>query len=108
MFFVLSKSVAFLLVPSNILIAVGLVGVFLMTTRRKRAGIRMVVASIILLALAGFLPIGSLLIHALESRFPRWDPGRGAPDGIVVLGGAISPKLSREFGEPVIGGDGSR
>ncbi len=30
-----------------------------------------------------------MLSHVLESRFPPWDPARGAPDGIVVLGGAI-------------------
>ena len=30
------------------------------------------------------------------------------PDGIIVLGGAIASELSREHGEPVVGGDGSR
>jgi uncharacterized SAM-binding protein YcdF (DUF218 family) len=30
----------------------------------------------------------------LEQRFPRWDASRGPPDGIVVLGGAISPGIS--------------
>ena len=30
----------------------------------------------------------------LEQRFPPWDARRGPPDGIVVLGGAISPALS--------------
>ena len=108
MFFILSKSVAFLLLPSNLLIALGLAGAVLMATRRKRAGAGMVVTSIILLALAGFLPIGNLLIHALESRFPPWDAGRGAPDGIVVLGGTIAPSLSRDPGAPAVGGDGGR
>ena len=108
MFFILSKSVAFLLLPSNLLIALGLAGAVLMATRRKRAGAGMVVTSIILLALAGFLPIGNLLIHALESRFPPWDAGRGAPDGIVVLGGTIAPGLSRDPDAPAVGGDGGR
>jgi uncharacterized SAM-binding protein YcdF (DUF218 family) len=54
------------------------------------------------------LPVGSLLIHLLESRFPPWDASRGAPDGIIVLGGAISPELSHDYGEAVIVGDGSR
>ena len=31
----------------------------------------------------------------LEDRFPRWDPSHGAPDGIVVLGGAIALKYQR-------------
>jgi uncharacterized SAM-binding protein YcdF (DUF218 family) len=108
MFFILSKSVSFFLLPSNLLIALGFAGLILMTMRRKRAGICIVALSLILLALVGFLPIGSLLIHALESRFPPWDSGRGPPDGIVVLGGAITPNHSRDSGEPVIGGDAGR
>ena len=96
MFFVLSKTVAFLLLPSNLLIVLGLVGVVLLATRCRRAGIRLVVASILLLAVAGFSPIGLLLSHILENRFPSWNPARGAPDGIIVLGGAIDPLLSSQ------------
>jgi uncharacterized SAM-binding protein YcdF (DUF218 family) len=108
MFFILSKTVAFLFLPSNLLILLGLAGVALMATRHKRAGTRIAAASVFLLAAAGFLPVGDLLSHTLESRFPPWDASRGAPDGIVVLGGAIASELSREHGEPVVGGDGSR
>ncbi|HEY6023625.1 MAG TPA: YdcF family protein [Pseudolabrys sp.] len=108
MFFVLSKTVGFLLLPSNILILLGLAGVALMATRRKRIGVSMAVASLVLLAAVGFLPIGSLLLYPLESRFPEWNANRGAPDGIVVLGGAIAPRLSKDYGEPVISGDAGR
>jgi len=108
MFFILSKSVAFLLLPSNLLIAFGLAGVALMVTRWRRVGVCMAVVGLILLAVVGFLPVGSLLTRSLESRFPPWDGGRGAPDGIIVLGGEISPSLSRDYGEPVVGGDGVR
>ena len=108
MFFLLSKSVAFLLLPSNILIGLAVVGAVLLATDKKRAGAGLLLASLILLAIAGWWPTGNLLIHTLESRFPPWNSNRGAPDGIVVLGGAVEPRLSREFGEPVIGGDGNR
>ena len=37
----------------------------------------------------GFSPLGSLLLYSLESRFPPWDAARGAPDGIIILGGSI-------------------
>ena len=47
-----------------------------------------------MLAVLGYSPIGNLLIMPLEQRFPPWDAARGAPDGIVVLGGAISPDVS--------------
>jgi uncharacterized SAM-binding protein YcdF (DUF218 family) len=102
MFFVLSKTVALLLVPSNLLIVVGLAGFALMATRFRRAGVRLAAASFCLLLLIGALPVGSVLLHILESRFPAWDASRGAPDGIVVLGGTIDPGVSFSRGVPVV------
>ena len=34
------------------------------------------------------------MIIPLEERFPAWDPAAGAPAGIVVLGGSLSPHVS--------------
>jgi uncharacterized SAM-binding protein YcdF (DUF218 family) len=108
MFFILSKTVTLLMLPSNLLFLLCVVGAVLMATRFKRAGKRLAIASLVLLAVAGFSPIGGVLAHTLESRFPPWDATRGPPDGIVVLGGTISPKLSRDYGEPVVGSDAGR
>ena len=108
MFFILSKTVAFLLLPSNILILLGLVGLVLLATRFARTGRRLLVVSLALLALAGFAPIGVALGHLLESRFPPWDASRGAPDGIIVLGGAILPRLSQDHGTPAVTADAAR
>jgi uncharacterized SAM-binding protein YcdF (DUF218 family) len=108
MFFILSKTVAFLLLPSNFIVVLGFIGIALMLTRFKRAGCRIALASLILLAVAGFSPLGTVLAHKLESRFPPWDPARGAPDGIVVLGGVISPGLTRDWGEVSVGSDVGR
>lgn len=102
MFFVLSKTVGFFLLPSNLMIMAALGGLVLMLTRWRRAGIRLLVACVVLLAIGGFAPIGLLLENALENRFPRWDPARGAPDGIVVLGGALDPVLSRLRGDAAL------
>jgi uncharacterized SAM-binding protein YcdF (DUF218 family) len=108
MFFILSKTVAFLLLPSNLLIVLGLIGLALMATRFRRAGLRMAVASLLLLAVLGFSPLGGILAHTLESRFPPWDAARGAPDGIVVLGGGIASTLSGDYDEPILTSDGGR
>ncbi|HET7910614.1 MAG TPA: YdcF family protein [Pseudolabrys sp.] len=108
MFFILSKTVAFFLLPSNFLLLLALAGVLLLATRWRRVGLRVAAAGIVVLAIVGLLPVGTVLIHALESRFPPWDRARGAPDGIVVLGGGISPQLSSAFGRPVFTGGGSR
>jgi uncharacterized SAM-binding protein YcdF (DUF218 family) len=108
MFFVFSKTVAFLALPSNFLLLLCFIGIVLTATRLKRAGWRLALASLVVLALAGFTPIGNVLMHALESRFPSWDPARGPPDGIVVLGGAINPIVSLDHGEPVVNGSADR
>ena len=67
MFFILSKTAAFLLLPSNLLIMLGLAGAALLATPFKRAGARLMFACLMLLAMAGFLPVGGLLIHAWKA-----------------------------------------
>jgi uncharacterized SAM-binding protein YcdF (DUF218 family) len=89
MFFVLSKLLGFFAIPSNLVILIGIVGLLLLPTRFARAGRWFAFASLIVLAILGLSPIGNALIIPLEDRFPPWDAARGAPDGIIVLGGAI-------------------
>ncbi len=103
MFFILSKTAAVLILPTNFLMLIGIGGIVLTATRLRRTGVRLMIASLVLLLLAGVLPLGALLIHALESRFPAWDTSRGAPTGAIILGGTLSPELSRVHGGPVVG-----
>ncbi len=104
MFFLLSKTAALLLAPSNFLLLVALAGLVLLFTRWQRAGRGLLTTSLLLFLIIGYLPVGALLNHVLENRFPPWNPGRGAPDGIVVLGGVINPLLSRARGEVSLSG----
>lgn len=94
MFFVLSKVLGFFAIPSNLAIILGLLGAVLLVTRLARVGRCLLVASVIALALLGLSPLGNALIIPLEDRFPPWDDTHGAPDGIVVLGGGITPDVS--------------
>jgi uncharacterized SAM-binding protein YcdF (DUF218 family) len=94
LFFVLSKTLGLMLLPTNFLIGVGLIGAMLLATRFASLGRKLLVASVLLLAISGFSPLGKLLLYPLESRFPPWDAARGAPDGIIVLGGSIDLDLS--------------
>jgi uncharacterized SAM-binding protein YcdF (DUF218 family) len=89
-FFAVSKLLAFFEEPSNVVILVGIVGLVLACTRYARWGWRLAVASLVLIAVIGFLPIGRALTIALENRFPRWEEAGPPPTGIVVLGGAVS------------------
>jgi uncharacterized SAM-binding protein YcdF (DUF218 family) len=94
MFFVVSKLLGFFATPSNDILAAGLIGLALMRTRFACAGRRLVAASLILFLAFGLLPLSKMLIAPLEERFPPWDPSGSAPDGIVVLGGAIEPSFA--------------
>lgn len=89
MFFVLAKILGFFALPSNLVISVGLLGAVLVLTRYARFGMRLVLASLVLLAVLGLSPLGNALILPLENRFPPWQEQGGPPDGIVVLGGAF-------------------
>jgi uncharacterized SAM-binding protein YcdF (DUF218 family) len=102
LFFVLSKTLGVMALPTNLLIGLGLVGALLLVTRFAPAGRKIMIASIVLLAVCAFSPLGNLLLYPLENRFPPWDAARGAPDGIVVLGGPIDPDLSIAHNTPVI------
>jgi uncharacterized SAM-binding protein YcdF (DUF218 family) len=98
MFFTLSKIFGFFAAPSNFLMVIGLVGLVLLCTRFTRLASWLIVTSLVLLAIVGLSPLGNALILPLEQRFPAWDASRGSPDGIIMLGGAISPNVSAARG----------
>ena len=91
MFFVLSKLLGVFAFPSNVAILIGILGLLLLSTRFARGGRWFAFVSLVVLAILGLSPVGNLLIIPLENRFPPWDAARGAPDGIIVLGGVIDP-----------------
>jgi uncharacterized SAM-binding protein YcdF (DUF218 family) len=105
LFFVLSKTFGVMLLPTNLLIALGVLGILLLRTRFAASGRRLMVVSILLLAICGFSPLGNLLLYPLEQRFAPWE-AKGAPDGgvdgIVILGGSVDPDLSVAHQVPIV------
>src|SRR5437899_12457072 len=104
LFFVLSKTLGYLLLPTNFLIAIGLVGAMLMFTRFASLGRKLVIAAVLLLVICGLSPLGKILLYPLEQRFPSWDASRGAPDGIIVPGGSIEADPSAVQHNPGVPG----
>lgn len=102
MFFVLSKTLGYLLLPTNLLIAIGMVGAVLMFTRFALLGRRLVIGVVLLLVICGLSPLGKIMLYPLEHRFPPWDAARGTPDGIIVLGASIEADLSVAHNTPVV------
>ena len=102
LFFILSKTLGAAVLPVNLLVELGIISVVLMATRFAGLGRKLAATTLVLLALAAFSPLGELLLYPLESRFPPWDASRGAPDGIIVLGGSVDTDLSAAHNTPVV------
>ena len=108
MFFVLSKTLGFFLVPSNLIMAFGALGLGLIFSKRRRVGGWLLACCVAALLICGFSPIGALMLLPLETRFSRWDPDTGDPAGIIVLGGGVDPELTTARGTPAINSSGAR
>jgi uncharacterized SAM-binding protein YcdF (DUF218 family) len=108
MFFILSKTLGILTVPSHVVTLLAVGGLGLLWTRFARAGRRLLLASLALVLLLGCLPVGKALILILEQRFPPWVASGNPPDGFIVLGGAIDPERSAARGIVSINGAAER
>lgn len=98
MFFVLSKVLWVATDPANLLLGfaalaqwAGLCG--------RRGNIQFALGCLAALIVLGLSPAGTLLLRPLEDRFPQPALDGPAPDGIIVLGGAIDPVVGAARGQ---------
>ena len=108
MFFVLSKTLGVFLVPSNLIMAFGALGLGLIFSKRRRMGGWLLACCVAALLICGFSPLGALMLLPLETRFSPWDPDTGDPAGIIVLGGGVDPEITTARGTPAINWSGAR
>ena len=108
MFFFASKIFWMIASPINLLLFAALIGALLCFGRRACLGRGLALTAILILLAAATLPLGMLLIAPLEDRFPPPPPDLAAPEGIIVLGGAIDDGVSRARGQTVFDEDGER
>jgi uncharacterized SAM-binding protein YcdF (DUF218 family) len=94
MLFVVSKILGFFALPSNAIVLLCTFGAVLLLTRWQRVGRPILALGIALLLVFGYSPAGNVLLLALSERFPAWQFDGRAPDGIIVLGGAIDADVS--------------
>jgi uncharacterized SAM-binding protein YcdF (DUF218 family) len=99
MAFIAGKLAFLLLRPSNLLLVLALAGAIGVALRR-RWGVRLLVATTLLMALCTLLPVGIWLSIPLEDRFHGPGDDVGRVDGIVVLGGGVDGMLTRARGQP--------
>lgn len=89
MFFILSKIAGFFALPSNVIGSLCALGLVLLLMRFSRAGLKVLIAGVLSLLVVGYSPLSNWLLLPLSERFPAWNENGRAPDGIIVLGGAI-------------------
>ncbi|WP_424630982.1 YdcF family protein [Bradyrhizobium sp. SYSU BS000235] len=95
MIFVLSKVVNFFALPSNALIMMCVLGlVLLVLTPLRRTATWLLGVGLGLYLVFGLSPASNFLVLPLTERFPAWKPDGRAPDGIIVLGGAINAEAT--------------
>lgn len=105
---VLSKLIWPLLNPANLILLLLVFGALLTLFRRWRMlGRGAMGAAVLLIVLAGILPLGDWLLRPLEEWFPqRTLPAKA--DGIVVLSGAEQPGMTALRGQPHLNGGAER
>jgi uncharacterized SAM-binding protein YcdF (DUF218 family) len=93
MFFTVSKLVLPTIVPSNLIAVLIGLGVVATAVRFRRCGLVLSFSGLILLFALGLGPVSVWSLRLLEDRFERPRTDFAPPDGIIVLGGAISPAM---------------
>ena len=86
LFFVSAKFFWIVVRPESWILFLLLATVWALHRNRVRAGKKLLLATISVILVIGFLPIGNALLRPLEVRFPP-TPNIVSPAGIIVLGG---------------------
>ena len=102
-FFVLSKTLWFLIVPGNFIL---ILFIFSLLMRGKAPKFANTIFSFLGLfaIIVAIFPIGHIFVQILENRFQRPTVLPAHIEGIVILGGIIDPHLSYTRGITQIGG----
>lgn len=107
-FFLASKIVWALISPDSLIVILGVSAWIAVLLNWQRVSRALLASCALLLLVIGFFPVGEWLIAPLENRFTSNAALPGEVDGIVVLGGAISPRLSNIWQQPELDGGADR
>jgi uncharacterized SAM-binding protein YcdF (DUF218 family) len=102
LFFLVSKTIGAMFIPSNLLITIGSLGLILICSRYRSLGRKLLAVCVAGFVVCGFVPVADWLLFPIGTRFPTWSADSGAPDGIVVLSGGINRiiaavRLARQY-----------
>lgn len=107
MFFIMSKLLGFLLLPSNIIGLLGAVGILAWLVKRRGLSLASLASAALLLLICGWTPFGPAAVTALENRFPQ-PRITGVVAGVVMLGGAVDTHITSDRSSVTLNEAGER
>ena len=107
-FFLASKIIWALISPDSLIVILGVSAWIAAILNWQRVSRSLLASCALLLVLIGFFPVGEWLIAPLENRFTTNAALPSEVDGIVVLGGALLPRMSNIWQQPEINGRADR
>jgi len=108
MLYIVSKLLQVVFDPGNLLLILLAIGVWRLTGSRGRKGVGLVVLVLILGAAAAIEPLAALPLVPLENRFPMLRALPAKVDGIILLGGAVDPERTAEYGQVALNRSAAR
>ena len=105
--FYIQKFVESLLLPSNLIGFVAVLGIMALILQRPRFGRAALILSALLLIIGGWTPLGPAALMVLENRFPQ--PQLVEPvTGIIMLGGSVNTHITADRGQTTLNDAGER
>ena len=93
--FYIQKFVQSLLLPSNLIGFLAVLGIVALILQRPRLGRAALILSALLLIIGGWTPLGPTALMLLENRFPQ--PQLVEPiTGIIMLGGSVNTHITAD------------
>ena len=108
MFFYLSKIFYFFISPINLVFISLLLTVFLIFVKKTKWGHWLLTFTTVFALIIAIFPFGNVIRTHLENRFPVPVNLPVNIDGIIVLGGAVSPVLSDDRAQLTLQGNSER
>ncbi len=99
MLYLVSKVLQVIVEPGNLLLILLAIGTWRLAITRRRKGLALVTFVLVVGAAIAVVPVADLPLASLESRFPVLHALLAKVDGIILLGGAVDPERTAEYGQ---------
>ncbi|MDE2167534.1 MAG: YdcF family protein [Alphaproteobacteria bacterium] len=108
MLYLVSKVLQIVVEPGDLLLILLAIGIWRLATSRRRKGLALVTLVLVVGAAIAVVPVADLPLVPLESRFPALHALPAKVDGIILLGGAVDPERTAEYGQVALNQSAAR